>query len=101
MLFIHDNVGNVYVYIRYPYWFLSKEIIQGNDVNSFSTEEKEKFLSQALKKPSGKLSSSRNFLPDGRFVQDYYLHHSRKFLNKMHVVGFTVNVEHCKGGEFH
>ena len=35
------------------------------------------------------------YLPSGRYMSDYI--YTMKFLRKLKIVGFTLNVEHCKG----
>lgn len=77
--------------------FLSKEIVQGNDSKVFGQIDVENHLIKALTRPVGKLSNSKNILPDSRFMEDYILptHNWRwKPLYKTHLVGFTVNPEH-------
>jgi hypothetical protein len=54
-------------------------------------------LIDALQKPTGKMSSVNRWSPDGRFVEDYLLHKSLKFLQRLDIVGFSVNPEHCYG----
>jgi len=88
---------------RLPSVYISKEIIQGVDVNRFSAEEKENHLSRALQKPTDKISLSKRksswggfFAISGRYWEDYLLHHSWKAFNRLTAVGFTVNPEHCR-----
>ena len=84
-----------------PSVFISKEIVQRGDRNEFSSTEIEGHFIKALLRPTGKLSSSKEYLPTGRFFEDYLFHGSFKFLNKMRIVGFTVNPEHCKDVRWH
>ena len=79
-----------------PSVFVSKEIVQRGDRSAFSVDAMEEHFVRALQTPTGKLSSTRDYLPTGRFFEDYLLHKSLKVLKKMRVVGFTVNPEHCK-----
>lgn len=79
-----------------PTVFISKEIVQRGDRNEFTTEAIEEHFVKALRNPTGKLSSIKDYLPTGRFFEDYLLHKSLKVLKDMRVVGFTVNPEHCK-----
>ena len=77
--------------------FISKEIIQGGDVEKFSTEEKETHLHKSLVKPTGKLASSRSIFHGFRFIEDYIIHRTFKIAQRMNVLGFTLNPEHCEG----
>ena len=79
-----------------PTVFISKEIVQRGDRSVFGVSDMEQHLAHALQRPTGKLSSVGDFLPTGRFFEDYLLHKSMKPLQTLRVVGFTVNPEHCK-----
>ena len=75
--------------------FLSKEIVQGADLERFSGENVESHLISALQQPTGKIASSGTYLPSGRFVEDYLLHRTFKPFRDLKVVGFTLNPEHA------
>jgi LPS sulfotransferase NodH len=79
-----------------PTVFISKEIVQHGDRSAFGVSDMEQHLARALQRPTGKLSSVGDFLPTGRFFEDYLLHKSMKPLQTLRVLGFTVNPEHCK-----
>lgn len=77
--------------------FISKEIVQRNDSEMFDTVDIERHLVNALTHPVGKLSNSRNYLPDARFIEDYIVPTRLwkwKPLNRLKLIGFTVNPEH-------
>ena len=76
--------------------FISKEIVQRSDKAAFSNAEMESHFIAAMRAPTGKLSSTRDFLPTGRYVEDYLLHKSLKVLTSLKIVGFSVNPEHCR-----
>lgn len=76
--------------------YISKEILQRGDMNTFSVHDVETYLSDAMKNPRGKFRSKANFLTSiGRFFEDYVF--SLKFLSKLEYVGFTLNPEHSYG----
>lgn len=83
-----------------PGTFISKEIIQSGDKELFTAQEKALHLANALIRPTDKISSSTNYLPSGRFVEDYLMHRSWKWLHSLRAVGFTLNTEHCPGEYF-
>ena len=62
----------------------------------FSTPEIEAHLIAALRGPMGKLSQSRQFLPDARYIEDYLKPTSWawKPATNLQVIGFSVNPEH-------
>jgi len=80
-----------------PTVFISKEIIQRGDKERFGLAEMEAHLIRALNAPTGKLSSAKDYLPTGRFFEDYLVHKSFKVLRSLQVVGFTLNPEHVVG----
>lgn len=82
-----------------PSVYISKEIVQGGDVEMFSTPEIEAHLIAALRGPKGKLSHSRGFFPDARYVEDYLKPTSLSWkpMTNLQVVGFSVNPEHIPG----
>lgn len=82
---------------RHSELYISKEIVQSGDTRKFSKVEVEEHLARALKKPTDKLSNSHNFMPTGRFWDDYIRHETRKWLHRLAAVGFTLNPEHCAG----
>jgi LPS sulfotransferase NodH len=79
-----------------PSVYISKEIVQGEDAESFSTTEIEAHLIAALRGPKGKLSNSRAYFPDSRYMEDYLkpMSWSWKPMTNLQVVGFSVNPEH-------
>jgi hypothetical protein len=54
-------------------------------------------LIDALQKPTGKMASKNRWSPDGRFVEDYLMHTSFKLFQRLDILGFSVNPEHCYG----
>ena len=79
---------------EFPTVFLSKEIIQKHD-SVFKASESEvivQHLIKALKTPTDKFSSRKNFIPSGRFFEDYI--GRWKYLLTLQVVGFSLNPEH-------
>ena len=79
-----------------PSVYISKEIVQSGDAEMFSTPEIEAHLIAALRGPKGKLSQSRQFLPDARYIEDYLKPTSWawKPATNLQVIGFSVNPEH-------
>lgn len=80
-----------------PRTYISKEIIQSGDKLLYTEQEKARHLAKALSKPTDKISSIGNFLPSGRFVEDYLVHRTWKWSTALQAVGFTLNTEHCPG----
>jgi hypothetical protein len=85
------------IFFRFPYIFVSKEIIQAHDANSFSWTQKEKHLQLALSSPTGKISSLNRYFPSGRYIEDFIF---QKMFNKLDVIGFTINPEFCSGFKY-
>jgi hypothetical protein len=82
---------------KYDNIFLSKEIVQRSDGSKYPASTVEDHFINALKKPMGKLSSTDNVVPSGRFMEDYIFHSSMKPFREMDVIGFTLNPEHSEG----
>jgi hypothetical protein len=72
-------------------------MIQQGDRDKFSVVDVEQRLIDALQKPTGKMASKNRWSPDGRFVEDYLMHKSFKLFQRLDIVGFSVNPEHCYG----
>jgi hypothetical protein len=81
---------------RLPDVYISKEIIQYNDLQSYSPSQRGRHLANALKGPTDKLSYKARWLPSGRFWEDYLLHSTWKWAHALSVVGLSVNVEYLK-----
>lgn len=77
--------------------YISKEILQHGDRDKFSAVDVEQRLIDALRRPTGKMSAKNRWSPDGRFVEDYLLHKSLKIFQRLDILGFSVNPEHCYG----
>jgi hypothetical protein len=77
--------------------FVSKELIQRSDESLFSPNEVEGHIIEALIRPTGKLAARSYWMPDSRFIQDYWLHKSMKAFTGVSILGFSVNPEHCEG----
>ena len=86
-----------------PTVYISKEIIQRNDNNTYTIQQKELHLSKSLMKPTDKLSEdSKHMLGySSRFIEDYLFHKAWKIFNQMNVIGFTVNPEYCSGNYYY
>lgn len=82
---------------RYNNVFISKEIVQSSDGSRFPVSVVEEHFVNALKKPTGKLSSVGDVLPSKRFMDDYIFHSGMKPFRTMDVIGFTLNPEHSEG----
>ena len=82
---------------NYPFVFISKEIMQRGDAESFPKWQIENHLISALRFPIDKLASRGNLFPNGRYIEDYLLHSSLKPFQDLKVIGFTLNPEHCEG----
>lgn len=79
---------------RFPEVYISKEIVQLSDTNSsyFQPRTIEKHLHESLLSPRGKMSHHDHWMPDRRFIRDYFLRGKRK--DTLKVVGFSLNLEH-------
>lgn len=93
--------------------FVSKEILQRDDVGRFARNSIELRLSKALLVPTGdsvrlnlhlhvdifpnpdKVAASSSLWPNGRFIEDYWMR--LKCFSNLQFVGFTINPEHCQG----
>ena len=75
--------------------YISKEIVQRKDVGRFGLKFVENYLIGALQRPTDKIASSTSLLPTGRFFTDFIL--NLKFLNRIDIVGYTINPEHVRG----
>lgn len=80
-----------------PTLYISKEIIQRADLPNFNGKEKTAHVRQALLYPTGKLSTSRGWLPTSRFLEDYVFHPTMKMFRSLDHIGFSLNPEFCKG----
>jgi LPS sulfotransferase NodH len=80
-----------------PELYISKEIIQRAELPHFNGQEKTDFVRKALLYPSGKLATSRGWLPTSRFLEDYVFHSTWKIFRRLDHIGFSLNPEFCKG----
>jgi len=82
-----------------PTIYISKEIIQRNDNNTYTIQQKEQHISTSLMIPTDKLSrdSKYMFRYSSRFIEDYIYHKTWKIFNRMDIIGCTVNPEYCSG----
>jgi hypothetical protein len=81
--------------------FVMKEIVQGKDqlsADANAKQEVEEHLHRALMYPMKKYAARHHLLPDGRFIEDYYLR-PEKIFSGLKYIGFTLNPEHVRTGK--
>ena len=77
------------------YVYIAKEIVQTNESKALSGKRLETHLHSALLSAEDKAIASNQWLPTGRYLEDYWWR--MKFLNRLDFVGFSLNLEHVKG----
>lgn len=71
--------------------YLTKEIIQHEDVRKYSDSEKVNHLVKALRFPADRISKSGSLMPSMRYIEEFVK--TWKFSVRMRLLGFTVNPE--------
>lgn len=85
---------------RIPDVYISKEIIQRNDLPNYSIEQRAQHVATALKRPTDKLTYKKNWIPSGRFFEDYIFHRTWKWMRSLTSIGVSINPEYLKSNVY-
>jgi hypothetical protein len=77
--------------------YISKEIIQSEDMEKSSLVERQSHLMQAMFIPTDKFSHRKAWFSSSRLYEDYWFHPTLKRWRTMQCVGFSVNSEYLDG----